>query len=185
MERKFLEDLKIEKEVIDKIMAENGKDIEAQKALTAAEAGKLTTANNTIKSLQETVKKFDGVDVGKLKKDVGDWETKYNTDIGKLKLETALDMALVSNKAKSTKAVKALLNLEEIKLDGDKLIGLDSQLEKLKTESDYLFEEIEKATDSDTTNVSTGMEHGDFLDGESDKFISAAMKGAGLQTETK
>lgn len=185
MERKFLEDLGISKEIIDKVMAENGKDIEAQKALTAAEAGKLTAANDTIKQLQEAVKKFDGVDIEKLKKDVGDWENKYNTDISKLKLETALDMALVGNKARNSKAVKALLNLDEIKLDGDKLIGLDSQLEKLKTESDYLFEGIEKATTSDTTNVSTGMEHGDSLDGESDKFISAAMKGAGLQTETK
>ena len=37
MERKFLESFGIEKEAIDKIMAENGKDIEAQKALTAAE----------------------------------------------------------------------------------------------------------------------------------------------------
>ena len=42
MERKFLESLGIEKEAIDKIMAENGKDIEAQKALTAAEG------NNTL-----------------------------------------------------------------------------------------------------------------------------------------
>ena len=40
MERKFLESLGIEKEAIDKIMAENGKDIEAQKALTAAETQK-------------------------------------------------------------------------------------------------------------------------------------------------
>lgn len=57
MERKFLESLGIEKEAIDKIMAENGKDIEAQKALTAAEAQKVTAANDTIKQLQDTVKK--------------------------------------------------------------------------------------------------------------------------------
>lgn len=63
MERKFLESLGIEKEAIDKIMAENGKDIEAQKALTAAETQKVTAANNTIKQLQDAVKKFDGVDV--------------------------------------------------------------------------------------------------------------------------
>lgn len=183
MERKFLEDLKIEKEVIDKIMAENGKDIEAEKAKITAETGKLKTAEETIRQLQETVKKFDGVDVEKLKKDLADAEAKYNTDISKLKLETALDMALVGNKARNAKAVKALLNMDEIKLDGDKLLGLDSQLEKLKTENDYLFEGIEKAPDSDTTNVSTGMEHGDSLDGESDKFISAAMKGAGIVTQ--
>lgn len=183
MERKFLEELGIEKEAIDKIMAENGKDIEAQKALTTAESNKLTTANNTIKQLQETVKKFDGVDVEKLKSDIGNWETKYNTDISKVKLENALDMALVGNKARNAKAVKALLNMDEIKLDGDKLLGLDSQLEKLKAESAYLFEDEGKA--NNTTTVKSGMEHANALDGDADKFIAAAMKGAGIQSETK
>lgn len=191
MERKSLEELGLEKETIDKIMAENGKDIEAQKALTTAESNKLATANNTIKQLQETVKKFDGVDVEKLKSDIGNWEIKYNTDISKVKLENALDMALVGNKARNAKAVKALLNMDEIKLDGDKLLGLDSQLEKLKAESAYLFEDEEKANFEDeekannTTTVKSGMEHANALDGDADKFIAAAMKGAGIQSETK
>ena len=184
MERKFLEELGIEKEAIDKIMAENGKDIEAEKAKVTAEAEKLKTANETIKSLQETVKKFDGVDVEQLKKDLADAEAKYNTDISKLKLETALDMALVGNKARNAKAVKALLNMDEIKLDGDKLLGLDGQLEKIKSDSAYLFEGEEKA--DSTTTVKSGMEHNDPLDGDSDKFVTAAMKGAGLSAkETK
>ena len=34
MKREFLEGLELEKEVIDQIMAENGKDIEAEKAKT-------------------------------------------------------------------------------------------------------------------------------------------------------
>ena len=108
----------------------------------------LSTANQTIKDLQETVKKFDGVDLEKLKKDVSDWEEKYNTDIGKLKLDYTLETALMAGKAKNTKAVKALLDLESIKLDGDKLLGLDDQLEKLKKEADYLFE-VEKSDDDD------------------------------------
>ena len=48
MERKFLESLGIEKEAIDKIMAENGKDIEAQKALTAAETQKVTLKSSKV-----------------------------------------------------------------------------------------------------------------------------------------
>lgn len=180
------EDLKAQgltDEQIKFIMAENGKDIEAEKAKVTAESEKLKTAESTLKTLQEKVKAFDGVDIEKLKKDVGDWENKYNTDISKLKLETALDMALVGNKARNAKAVKALLNMDEIKLDGDKLLGLDGQLEKLKADSAYLFEGEEKP--KDITPVSTGGEHQTELSGDTDKFISAAMKGAGLQTETK
>jgi hypothetical protein len=149
-----------------------------------AKITELNTANQTITDLQNTVKKFDGIDVQKLKDDATAWETKYNTDIGKIKLESALDMALISAKSKNAKAVKALLNLDDIKLDGDKLLGLDTQLEKVKTDNSYLFEEAQQQKD-DTTTVTSGLEHKDPLDGNIDKFMSSAMKGAGLSTETK
>lgn len=156
MERKFLEELGLEKEAIDKIMAENGKDIEAQKALTLAESEKLKKATETISQLQDTVKQFDGVDVEKLKSDVATWEAKYNDDLAKVKLENALEMALVTGKAKNTKAVKALLDLESIKLDGDNLLGLDTQLEKLKEDASYLFDE---KTDDTKLKASSGADH--------------------------
>ena len=118
------------------------------KAKLDSKINELNAANQTIKDLQDTVKKFDGVDVEKLKKDLADWEQKYNSDIGKLKLDYALETALIASKAKNTKAVKALLKLENIKLDGDKLLGLEDQLENLKKEADYLFD-IEKSSDGD------------------------------------
>ena len=99
MERKFLESFGIEKEAIDKIMAENGKDIEAQKALTAAETQKVTAANNTIKQLLNAVKKFDGVDVEKLKGDLAALQQKYDADTAKLRLDNALDVAIIDAKA--------------------------------------------------------------------------------------
>jgi SAM-dependent methyltransferase len=63
MKREFLKELGLADDLIEKVMAENGKDVEAQKTLTTAEATKLIAANDTIKQLQDTVKKFDGVDV--------------------------------------------------------------------------------------------------------------------------
>lgn len=81
MKTDFLKELGLAQDAIDKIMAENGKDIAAEQAKTTAKTGELATANQTIKDLQATVKQFDGVDIGKLKRDVADWETKYNTDI--------------------------------------------------------------------------------------------------------
>jgi hypothetical protein len=159
MERKILEDLGLDKEKIDKIMAENGKDIEAEKAKATAETAKVTTANQTIKDLQETVKKFDGVDLEKLKTDVATWETKYNTDLTKLKLENALETALVTGKAKNTKAVKALLDVDKIKLDGDKLLGLDDQLTALKKDAAYLFDA--EAPKGPKIKVDSAPTHGD------------------------
>jgi hypothetical protein len=139
MERKFLEDLGLEKDVIDKIMAENGKDIEAEKAKIKVETEKLTKANETIKTLQETVKKFDGVDVEKLKKDLADAETKYNTELSAAKLNYALEARLAKEGAVNSKAVKALLDISKISLDGDNLIGIDEQLKALKENEKWAF----------------------------------------------
>ncbi|MEH6941520.1 phage scaffolding protein [Bacillus sp. JJ722] len=52
----------------------------------------------------------------------------------------ALERALHDAKAKNPKAVRALLNTEAITLDGENLLGLSDQLEKLKETEDYLFE---------------------------------------------
>lgn len=152
MERRFLESLGIEKEAIDKIMAENGKDIEAQKALTAAETQKVTAANDTIKQLQEAVKKFDGKDPEKLSADLTALQQKYDADTAKLKLENALDVAIIGAKGRSTKAVKAFLDFGKLKLKDDGTIdGLD--LETLKKSEPYLFEAVE-------TNITGGGDPG-------------------------
>jgi len=138
------EDLKAQgftDEQIKYIMAENGKDIEAEKAKITAETEKLTKANETIKSLQETVKKFDGVDVEKLKKDLADAETKYNTELSATKLNYALEARLAKEGAINSKAVKALLDSSKISLDGDNLIGIDEQLKVLKENEKWAFAE--------------------------------------------
>lgn len=63
----------------------------------------------------------------------------YENKIAALRKETAIELALKDAKAKNIKAVKALLDLEKISLDGDKIIGLDEQLEGLKESDPYLF----------------------------------------------
>lgn len=138
------------------------------------------TANNTIKGLRDTVAKFDGVDIEKLKKDASDWETKYNTDIAAVKLDSAVNMALVEAKAKNPKLAKAALDMSIIKLDGENLTGLTEQLDKLKESDAYLFE-AETKDDPDNGGAhffNTGGNHGNG--GGGDKFLSGLMKGAGL-----
>lgn len=143
--------------------------------------GELDTANNTIKGLKETVGKFDGVDVDKLKKSVTDWETKYNTDIAAVKLDSAVNMALVAAKAKNPKLAKAALDMSVIKMDGENLLGFTEQLDKLKETDAYLFEAETKDDPKDNGGAhffNTGGNHGGS--GNIDAFTNALMKGAGL-----
>jgi len=43
--------------------------------------------------------------------------------MAQMQLDFALERALTAAKAKNPKAVKALLNLENVKLDGEQLLG--------------------------------------------------------------
>ena len=155
----------------------SGQYVDAKK-LTDTEA-ELTTAKQTIDGLKETVSKFDGVDVEKLKKDAADWETKYNTDTAALKLDSAVNMALLEAKVKNPKLARAGLDMSIIKLDGDKLVGLSEQLETLKASDSYLFEDVK----DDGATVTTGGSHGGAA---SDAFMAGLYRGAGLENkETK
>lgn len=63
------------------------------------------------------------------------------TKIAALRKETSIELALKDEKAKNIKAVKALLDLEKVSIDGDNLIGLEEQLKTLKESDPYLFGE--------------------------------------------
>lgn len=137
----------------------------------------LKTANDTIKGLRDTVAKFDGVDVEKLKNDAKDWETKYNTDLAAAKLNNAVDLELVARKAKNPKLAKAALDMSIIKLDGENLIGLSEQLDKLQESDSYLFDIEEE--NKGGASMSTGGNH--QTNKNTDTFLSALMQGAGLE----
>jgi len=69
------------------------------------------------------------------KKAAEEWQDK----MAQMQLDFAIEKALTAAKAKNPKAVKALLNLENVKLDGDKLLGLDDQLKAIQQSDPYLF----------------------------------------------
>lgn len=129
-----------------------------------AKEAELATAAATMKQLQETAKKFDGVDVEKLKGDIKTLQDKYDADIAETKRSSAIDVALMGAKPKdanAAKALKSLLNLDEVKLDGDKLLGLDAQLEGLKKSAPYMFEaDGTGGAEGTKAKVDTGGEHG-------------------------
>ena len=65
----------------------------------------------------------------------------YENKIVALRKETAIELALKDAKARNIKAVKALLDLDKVSLDGDNILGLEEQLKGLKESDPYLFGE--------------------------------------------
>lgn len=115
------------------------KELFAGKGEVEQKQNEIETLNEQIKELNTTVKKFDGVDVEGLKQSLKDNEIKYKKEIEQLRLNSALELELYKSKAKNTKAVKALLDLDLIKLQDGKISGLQEQIENLKKSDDYLF----------------------------------------------
>jgi len=64
-----------------------------------------------------------------------EWQAK----MAQMQLDFAIEKALAAAKAKNAKAVKALLDMDKVKLDGEQLLGLEDQLKSLQQSDPYLF----------------------------------------------
>lgn len=108
--------------------------------------GQLDTANQTIKGLKDAAKKWDGKDPEQLSRDLETLQKRYDDDIAAMRLQSAIDLALSKSKSRDPQITRAALRMEDIKLDGDKLLGLEDQLDTLKKEKSWLFEDISAKT---------------------------------------
>ncbi|EAC2557577.1 phage scaffolding protein [Listeria innocua] len=148
MQREYLKGLGLEDEVINKVMAENGKDITAAKQqLSEVEAerdglkSQLTQRDKDIDDLKK-----DSGTSEELKKQIEDLQQKntdlesnYQSEIAETKKNSAIELALASAKAKNPKAVRALLDNDKLELTDEGLKGLDEQLGALQESDAYLF----------------------------------------------
>lgn len=160
MKREFLEELKIDKEVIDKIMAENGKDIEAEKQKVTAKQTELDGFKTQLTEANKQIEAFKGMDIEGIKKAADDWKVKAETaqteaqkQIAQLQFDYALETELSKAGARNPKTIKALLNVEGLKNVDGNIIGLKEQLDKLKTDEAYLFVEEEENNNSASSSV--------------------------------
>ncbi|WP_249175570.1 phage scaffolding protein [Clostridium tyrobutyricum] len=136
------------------------------------EKSELDTVNNSIKDYKKQLKDRDKqledlkdkakgneeltAEIERLKDENKNVAKDYEAKIEKLNFDTKLDKALTGAKAKNPKTVKALLNLENLKLDGEDIIGLKEQLEALKESDGYLFDENNTETNSNAEAGGTG-----------------------------
>ena len=143
MKRKFLEDLGLEKEVIDKIMAENGTDIEAEKTKAKEQVDNLQEQLTTV---NESLKKFEGVDVEQLKGEISTLQTtlqgkekEFQNQLADRDFNQQLESAINSVGAKNAKAVKALLDLDSLKGSKNQEADIKAAIEACQKDNDYLF----------------------------------------------
>ena len=151
MKAEFLQNFKVgdaplPKEVIDAILAENGRDIEAAKKPFAD----YESINAQLATAQEGLKAFEGVDVkdlqgqvAKLTKDMADQAEAHKKQLADLAFDGTLKDAITAAKGRNDKAIRALLDVEALKASKDQTADIKKALEKLKEDSGYLFESEE------------------------------------------
>ena len=153
MTRKELEDLGLSKEQVDAVIKINGADIENAKSASAAEIKNLQTEVSGLKTQVsdrdkqlETLKTTAG-DNEALTKQIADLQAEntktkeaHESEMTQLKVEFAVEKALTGANAKNVKAVKALLDLTDAKLDKEGNVkGLQEQIDKLVADESTKF----------------------------------------------
>jgi predicted nucleic acid-binding Zn-ribbon protein len=183
MKREDLKTLGLTDEQIDKIMADNGKDIEKHKTAADTAKSELDSVKSQLVEANKTIEGFKGQDIEGVKKSADEYKAKFEqaekdaqAQIAQLKFDHTLDGLLTAAKAKNLKAVKALLDTELLKkgyndTDGS-IAGWDDHLKKVKEANDFLFEPEQPAP-----QVILGGGNKQIL---SDPVIEAARKAAGL-----
>ena len=139
MKREFLLEFKVNeqplpKEVIDAIMAENGRDIQKVKANFADYEDMKTQISHLQQdqSFEEAAKA---------------WEEKYNravaehkNQISQMAFEKMLGEGIAKARGRNTKAITALLDVEALKESENQSEAIEAALEALKKDSRYLFD---------------------------------------------
>ena len=189
MKREELKALGLTDEQIDKIMAENGKDIEKHKNDATKAADDLKAANDQLKAANDQISAFKEMKPEDLKKAADDWKAKYDQAVADHTAETqqrlfdsALEKGLTEAKAKNVKTIVPLLDLKGLtynEADGS-LIGLKEQLEKIKADEKNGFLFDAEDGDEPPPTIVTGSENS--TSGKPMSKLEAAMfKGAGYQ----
>ena len=185
MKREFLQNFKVgdqplPKEIIDAIMAENGKDIEAAKKPFAD----YDTIKDQLATAQETIKGFENQDIEGVRKSAKEWEDKYNqaikdhnTKLADMEFDGELKDAIAAAKGKSEKAIRALLDIDTLKASKNRAVDIKTALGNLQKDSGFLFE-TEQVPPPYAPN--TGK---DPVTGKYDADTAKIMRAAGLDPE--
>lgn len=143
MKRKFLEDLGLEADVIEKIMVEVGKDVTSLKVRVDDLTEQINVKDTTISEKNNKIAELEKVDVEAIK--TAEYERgkqEGSKEIEVFKKQNALDKALQGYKAKDASILSKMLDMGKVKYNDKFEIveGLEEQINSIKESHDYLFD---------------------------------------------
>lgn len=149
MKREFLKDLGLEDDVINKIMAENGKEVAVYRAKLDDLNEQIQVKDTTIKQKSDKISEFEKVDIEALKKEQFELgKVEGSKEVENFKKQNAIDKVYESEfevdgkkyKVKDKKGLQGYLDNEKIKYENNQVTGLVEQFSEIVKTSPYLFE---------------------------------------------
>ena len=159
-------------EQLNWIMQENGNDVNREKSAATALQAQLDNANAQLKTAQDGLKAFDGVDVAGLQEQVTKLKADMKAQADGFAFDNALDAAIMGKKGRSVKAVRALLDLDALKGSKDRTTDIAKALDDAAKANPWAFGEAA----SGVATVDTGAEHGTPPAGADDDGVTASFK---------
>ena len=162
----------ITEEQLNWIMQANGEDINREKAAADQYKTQLASANAQLKTAQEGLAKFDGVDVEGLNAQITKLQADMKAQADESAFNNALDIAILGAKGRNVQAVRALLDLDALKGSKDRTADIAKALEDAAKANPWAFGEAA----SGVATVDTGAEHGTPPAGADDDGVTASFK---------
>lgn len=133
-------------EQLNWLMQENGADINREKSAATALQTQLNNVNAQLKTAQDGLKAFDGVDVAGLQEQVTKLKADMKAQAEGFAFDNALDAAILSKKGRSVKAVRALLDVDGLKGSADRTADIAKALDEAAKANPWAFGEDEGQT---------------------------------------
>lgn len=147
MKTEFLKELGLEQDAIDKIMAENGKDVEKAKKPGETATERVTELEAQLADVGEKLKAFDGVDVEGMKGQIADLtanmtakDTEWQQKLADRDFIDLLNGEITSAKGINPKAVSALLDVDTLKASKNQKEDIAAAVKALAESDAYLFQ---------------------------------------------
>ncbi|MBR5157928.1 MAG: phage scaffolding protein [Clostridia bacterium] len=175
MKTEELLNLGLTREQADSILAINGRDIERTKSVNQQERLELERVLNELADTKQELENYRSMDYEGLKNELNSWKEKAGqAELAAKKMtEKSIlcdekEKLYLQNGVKNTEVLDALINWEEVSVEGDSVIGLDGQISQVKEQYGYLFH-----SDSDLPQFSAAM--GDIKESDGTSAVREAM----------
>lgn len=149
MKREELIALGLADDVMDKVMALNGADIEKNKATITALATDRDNLKTQLTAANEQIEQFKGMDIDGIKQAAEDWKNKYETDksnwekqLAERDYDTAAQQSVSTLKFTSESAKRAFLadlKAKGLPLQDGKMLGFEDFREQYAKSDPYAF----------------------------------------------